>query len=757
MNTATQSRSRSSISKAGVCSFLSLLVVVLLSAPQETCSFSLAPNHRSRSPVVPHQRSTCSSSSLTCSPNAQTLFAFQLPGRNAPTFLQAKAKSTGDDDDEDIDYNDDDSSTSSKADGNNDENDDEDDWGEPPDFDADAEPSQADLEDEESDESVDDSPKNSKTKVTASSTDDDDDEEEDNDNDKSSTAKKVDEEDEDDDDDDDPDIEFNVYDEEEDDEDDDDGITEEVDGQKTVVASTNDEYDDEDDEEEDWDEDDEDDEDDNLDDDWDEDEDGGDYPLEDDPDDPDYTRQKEIVEAAVAQGDQQVQDDSFDELDFVQNTMTPDQADDMDQLPFLKAVEERAKAMMITEEDVTAAGVTDLSKEVEDVSDIMDDPYPRHEEGETNTLQDDIGVTDNDMQDLDDAYKRARETAEKEPWDKVMSKDMTGWENLDNETFAEMEDCLDEIGGSAYNVSRWLLYDLDFNVSNLILSAVKHNRDAPILFQHWYPQLVTYKRYEHARERNFDFTWDDVENADSSELERYYAGFGYDEIPEKAPAETGIIGLEYLDEEEIKMAAFETWMTDVYNPEWDRKDFDDDTLRDEDNVFSKYYEAPQHPDLPAFEDAKSDIEEWGEDLGDDPDTDGYRDMMGQTFEYNIKDEEADRNFRGHLVVACTGEDSDLEIAEKITLRFKEDFGKQVFVETRVMALAREEDNVYEIWLESYDIELLHSRKRAMSNAKGWSGPAEIDDAQIDYLAKRVAFLISDDSRYSYTAEMEYVD
>ena len=42
-------------------------------------------------------------------------------------------------------------------------------------------------------------------------------------------------------------------------------------------------------------------------------------------------------------------------------------------------------------------------------------------------------------------------------------------------------------------------------------------------------------------------------------------------------------------EEEIKMAAFETWMTDVYNPEGDRKDFDDDTLRDEDNVFSNYF------------------------------------------------------------------------------------------------------------------------------------------------------------------------
>jgi hypothetical protein len=713
---------------------LSLLLPLLLLS--ETCSFAPTVG---RSRGAPFSVSTVvpKSSSL---PNGNALFALQLPAATTRrhSFLQAKAKKD-DDDDEDIDYNDD---ASSKA---KDSDDDEDDWGEPPDYDA--EPADADLQDvdEDEDTDVDDSSsktsKGGKTKVTASSTDDEDEE--------IVADKKVD--DDEDDDDDDPDIEYNVYDEEED-EDDDEGIEEEVDGEKKKVVASDDE---EDDDEEDWD--DEDDEDDDIDaaDDWDEDEDGGDYPLEDDPDDPDYTRQKEIVEAAVAAGDQQNEEESFDELDFVRNTMTPEQAEEMDQLPFLKAVEERAAAMMLTEEDV--AGITDLSKEVEDVSDIMDDPYPRHEEGETNKLQEDIGVTDDDMQDLDDAYKQARKTASEEPWDKVMLKDMTGWENLDNETFAEMEDCLDEIGGSAYNVSRWLLYDLDFNVSNLILSAVKHNRDAPILFQHWYPQLVTYKRYEHARERNFDFTWDDVENADSEELERYYKGFGYDEIPEKAPAETGIIGLEYLDEEEIKMAAFETWMTEVYNSEWDRKDFDDDSLRDEDNVFSKYYEAPQHPDLPSFEDSKTDIEEWGEDVGDDPNTDGYRDMMGQTFEYNVKDEESDRNFRGQLVVACTGEDSDLEIAEKITLRFKKDFGKQVFVETRVMALAREEDNVFEIWLESYDIELLHSRKRATSNAKGWKGPAECDDDQIDYLAKRVAFLISDDRRYSYTAEMEYVD
>jgi hypothetical protein len=73
-----------------------------------------------------------------------------------------------------------------------------------------------------------------------------------------------------------------------------------------------------------------------------------------------------------------------------------------------------------------------------------------------------------------------------------------------------------------------------------------------------------------------------------------------------------------------------------------------------------------------------------------------------------------------------------------------------------MALAREEDNVFEIWLESYEIDLLHSKKRATSvGTQDWTGPAEVDDAQIDYLTERVRFLISDDARYSYRMELDY--
>ncbi|GAX11938.1 hypothetical protein FisN_8Lh024 [Fistulifera solaris] len=498
--------------------------------------------------------------------------------------------------------------------------------------------------------------------------------------------------------------------------------------------------------------------------DWVDDEDGDDddddsMEWNEDPEDPQFAAQKELIDQAIAASIQRAHDESFEPIEFIvdENQLTPEQEELLEQSPLQKQIQAMMKNMELTEQDVEAIG--DLEEAVAATPDLMrDDPYPAAASPDYVRPP---GVTDDLLRDYDATYKRMEQVIDEEPWDKVVLREWQGYEGLSNETLSEMEDCLEEMGGSAYNVTRWLLYDLNFNVSNLILAAVKHNREAPVLFQHWYPQLVTYKRYQHARDRNFDFNWHDVEQADLGELERYYQGFGYDEIPTKAPAETGIIRLEDLDEEEIKMAAFESWMTDVYNPEWDRKDFDDDDFQDEDNVFSEFYEPPQHPDLPTFEEAMEDLEVWKEQLGehaDDPAMAAYRDRMGQSFNYKVvRDEEFEREFRGHMIIACTAAEYDLDVAEQITLRFDKEFGKQVFVETRVLALAREEDNVYEIWLESYDIELLHSKKRALSNFKDWTGPAEVDAAQIDYLVDRVRYLISDDSRYSYRMEMEYAE
>lgn len=73
----------------------------------------------------------------------------------------------------------------------------------------------------------------------------------------------------------------------------------------------------------------------------------------------------------------------------------------------------------------------------------------------------------------------------------------------------------------------------------------------------------------------------------------------------------------------------------------------------------------------------------------------------------------------------------------------------IYVETRVLGHARKEDNVYEIWLESYEIDLLHSKRQAFINSKVWKGPSEVDDEQLDHLVDRVRELVGDESRFSY--------
>lgn len=45
-------------------------------------------------------------------------------------------------------------------------------------------------------------------------------------------------------------------------------------------------------------------------------------------------------------------------------------------------------------------------------------------------------------------------------------------------------------------------------------------------------------------------------------------------------------------------------------------------------------------------------------------------------EFEVReDPEGQAAFRGHLVIACAPLDEDIEVAEKITERFEEEFGK----------------------------------------------------------------------------------
>jgi hypothetical protein len=398
------------------------------------------------------------------------------------------------------------------------------------------------------------------------------------------------------------------------------------------------------------------------------------------------------------------------------------------------------------------------------------DAFPRsgvNEDGENLVYPTNGAFTERDLAELDDkiaAYRAARERLANQTYfgeDQVMAymdveKD---WPLLSNQTQDEILDVIENSNTMACpEPEMWLMYDLKFNVTNLILASFKHNPEAPIIFTQWMPQLEVYERYADQRAKGFEWTWDDVESADVGELERYYRGIGYDAVPTKGEGETGIITLDTtpMDDEEREMLALENWMDEVYNEESDNLLFDDENFEPRDNPYDPDFgesssdksTALEEKFMKEFDAFEREFSEEGQE---------WRDQFATVEKFEYRDDpEGQAAFRGHLIVACTPSDEDLKLAETIAGRFKDEFGKAVVVETRVLGHARREDNVFEVWLESYEVDLLHSKRQAFINSKLWTGPSEVDDKQLDYLVERVRYLISDDSRYSYRMS-DYAD
>ncbi len=505
-------------------------------------------------------------------------------------------------------------------------------------------------------------------------------------------------------------------------------------------------------------------------------------PLQDDPDDPLYMEQKRVVEENVAESAAFDDARKFISLpnevpDFVKKNFDEFLNEKLEEAGIdIQEVDDKLAMMEITEADAEQAiqehaestrgmsSVEKASKLIQnlgsDASAFPPDDDPIYKAGEDNEI---MGVKNEDLVKLQHALEGLVGTIEGFTDGSLvrnkqaMIRPNHELEQLDHETFDEINMCLNasavNANGQEYAETiknedpvRWLLYDLNFNVTNLMLAACKYNPEAPLLLNHWMPQLCAYSRYADVRERDFKFTWEDCENADMDEFFNYFKGLGYDEVPSFTPKETNIIEVESgYDQEDITMSAFENWMDEVYNEEHEDLYFDDEEFQPEHNVFDFDYGLEDSDTVRGF---KAEFEEFKNEHSNE--TQAWRDQYAKESKYEIvEDEEGQEAFRGHLVVACCGSDQDLELAEKITLRMKDEFGKQVYVETRVYNHARQEDNVYEIWLESYDITLLHSRRGAFYNANQWGGPADVDDEQLDNVVERVRHLISDDARYSY--------
>jgi len=511
--------------------------------------------------------------------------------------------------------------------------------------------------------------------------------------------------------------------------------------------------------------------------------------LDDVESDPDYQLAKKTVLSQVEERKQLAERESIvprnfesaedvtKTMDYIMNQMTEEERAELESDVDLQEVERIVSEnnnMLLTEKDLKGIIIEDEAgnamidpQAIADAGKFADDHGPDafpssdvEEDGENLGYPTNGAFTEKDLVELDDkitAYKAARAKLDNQTYfgeDHTMAymdveKD---WPLLSNETQDEILDVIENSNTMACpEPEMWLMYDLNFNVTNLILASFKHHAEAPIMFTQWMPQLEVYERYAEQRAKNFEWTWDDVEVADMDELLRYYKGIGYDHIPKKDPSETGVITLDTspMDDEEREMLALENWMDEVYNEDMDNLLFDSEDFEPRDNPFDPEYGTSSSDKTGALEEKfMKEYETFEREFSEE--SQEWRDQFAtvEKFEYR-PDPEGQKEFRGHLVIACTLTDEDMAVSERITERMNEEFGKAVFVETRALGHARVEDNVFEVWLESYDIDLLHSKRQAFINDKLWFGPSEVDDKQLDHLVERVRYLISDDSRFSY--------
>ena len=510
--------------------------------------------------------------------------------------------------------------------------------------------------------------------------------------------------------------------------------------------------------------------------------------LDDVPSDPNYKLAKETILSQVESRKTLAERESevprnFESpesitrtFDYILNKMSDEERAELENDVDLQEVEKIVSKnnMMLTEDDLKDIIITDDTgetmldpKAIAEAGSFDDDrgidafPSSSNDEDGENLVYPTNGAFDeSDLVDIDDkikAYKEARARLENQTY---FGEDHTfayidvekDWPRLSNETQDEILDVIENSNTMASpEPELWLMYDLKFNVTNLILASFKHNQEAPIMFTQWMPQLEVYTRYADQREKEFHWTWDDVEQADMEELERYYKGIGYDSIPKKDPSETGVITLDEseMDDEEREMLALENWYDEVYNEETANLLFDDENFEPRDNVYDDDFGTSSSDKSAALEEKfMKEFEAFEREFSEE--TQEWRDQFATVEKFEYRDDpEGQKEFRGHLVIACTPTEDDVDLAEKITERFRDEFGKAVFVETRVLGHARTEDNVFEVWLESYEIDLLHSKRQAFINSKLWDGPSEVDDKQLEYLVDEVKYLISDDARDSY--------
>jgi len=66
-------------------------------------------------------------------------------------------------------------------------------------------------------------------------------------------------------------------------------------------------------------------------------------------------------------------------------------------------------------------------------------------------------------------------------------------------------------------------------------------------------------------------------------------------------------------------------------------------------------------------------------------------------------------------------------------------------------MGSKDDQLFEVWIESYEHILLFSRRSSVFN-KEWDGKRVMDDEEEDRIIENIKFQVSDEARHGYVLE-----
>jgi len=268
----------------------------------------------------------------------------------------------------------------------------------------------------------------------------------------------------------------------------------------------------------------------------------------------------------------------------------------------------------------------------------------------------------------------------------------------------------------------------------LILSAIKRNPEMPYVRPDWFekcrlemgiPEVNLWKE-----SYKIQFSEEDVNNADTKLVEQFYK-LRNRVLPEEYDPELDgpvqkekrerymariKVGAEDSDDGTVAADESSEDMEERWNS-WFEEVYEDDQLaetlvyleKDDDNMQEDYYWNPRYAHL----------EERLENPG----------------------------LAAKLIIAVRGDREDMVKSEWVTNRMNAEF-PNLMVETQLFPEASVEDQLFEIWVEAYEDELLFSKRKHYYDSD-WPGPDDFRQEDLEKLVQEVRFHLSDDAKNSF--------